>query len=211
MHYFLLLPCDVAYPLIVRGKEGQTNLGSYHHSCPPDLQWDSAISQCCHADTCDASHVAESMPGRGTGSSHPWNQVSIAASTHQSPCWEAGQHRWATTNKEQCNFSTCFLLFAMGGNTAREKLNACQEGCKNLCFLIGMFMQLQMLSVCYKLKMNVSIWWFFLFFGFFWSVFFAIWFHKALCALGKYRLETSRDVIIGPFFCRCNNMHLIKK
>ena len=130
---------------------------------------------------------------------------------HQSPCWEAGQPRWATTNKEQCNFSTCFLFFAMGGNTAREKLKACQEGCKNLCFLIGMFMQLQMLSVCYKLKMNASIWWGFWFFGFFWSVFFAIWFHKALCALGKYKLETSRDVIIGPFFCKCNNMQLIKK
>ena len=75
---------------------------------------------------------------------------------------------------------------------------------KNLRFLIVTFMQLQMLSDCYKLKMNMSILW--VSFFFFWFAFFAIQFHTTPCASWKYRLEMSRDVIIAPLSWRCNNM-----
>lgn len=94
-------------------------------------------------------------------------------------------------------------------DTSKQKLKMYQEKYKNLCFLIHKFMVIQMLSVCNKLKMNVSIFFFDL--SSLQYDLFAFGRKKSLYASWKYRLEMSRNVIIGPISFKCSNMQLIKK
>ena len=109
-------------PVFNSHREERTDKSGLLPSLSPYLQWESTIFQCSHTDQYVGFQVAESVPGILTRSNCQWDQVSF---TPSSPCWGAGQHRWITANKEQLNFSTCFLLFITGGTQLRTNKTCC--------------------------------------------------------------------------------------